>query len=49
MSNDTVMVNNQRMSPEEFRKYQEELEKNKSKRLKEVVPGNYRVLTRLQG
>lgn len=44
-----ITVNNQKMTQEEFKKYQEDLEKDKSKRLKEISEKNFKVLTRLQG
>ena len=43
------LVDEKRMSVEEFQKYQETLEKDKSKRLKEVSPYKYKTLSRMNG
>lgn len=43
-----ITVNAKEMSPEEFKQFKEDLEKDRSKKLKEVSPGNYTILNRMQ-
>jgi len=48
VSTTVITVNTQKMSLEEFSKFKEEISKDKSKRIKEVSPNNYTVLTLMQ-
>jgi hypothetical protein len=44
-----IMVNGKTMTPEEFKKYEDDLKADKSKLIKETAPGCFTVLTRMHG